>query len=183
MKDIMKAIGAHVKTQYEAQRDPEKTRMQSDALRIFGSDHATTRQWVEGYIPDTEFHAKAIERRLETARLNPDAQFKLGDSVRFEQKPVYVYGYIQDVEISKGKQFLYTVAFIDGTTHRINEAHLHTWHTTPIEEQTQRNKWVTRRVAERYISRFGGNLYICFTNPHWLILKSRDKQFKCYVAG
>ena len=71
MSELLTAIGTHVKTSYEAQYDPERTLMQSDALRIFGNDHPTTRQWVEGKIPDTEFHAKAIKRRTETARALP----------------------------------------------------------------------------------------------------------------
>ena len=53
-----------------------------------------------------------------------------------------------------------------------------------LEKQAKRKKkWVTRRVAERYIRIFGGGLYLCLKNPHWRILKNRDKQFKCYVAG
>ena len=47
----------------------------------------------------------------------------------------------------------------------------------------RKKNWVTRRVAERYIRIFGGGLYLCLKNPHWRILKNRDKQFKCYVAG
>ena len=52
-----------------------------------------------------------------------------------------------------------------------------------LEKQAERKKkWVTRRVAERYIRRFGGHLYIYIPNPHWLYLKNRDEQFVCYVA-
>ena len=182
MQDISKAVAAEVKTQYQTQRDPERTRLQSDALRICGSEHRLTQQWTQGDIPDTEFHAKAIKHRQETARHYPDAKFKLGDSVRFEQKPMHIYGYVQNVDIFKG-MFLYTVAFIDGDTQRINEAHLHQWNTTPINEQVQKNKWVGRSIAERYIRRFGGRLYICVDNPWWLILKTRDKRFRCYVSG
>lgn len=130
--NIFSSIASHVQTQYQKQHDPERTRLQSDALRILGNDHPTTRQWVRGELTDTQFHTKALERREETARHNPDAQFKLGDSVRFEQKPCHVYGYIRGVDIFKG-MFIYVVAFIDGTSHRINEAFLHTWHTTPIQ--------------------------------------------------
>ena len=46
----------------------------------------------------------------------------------------------------------------------------------------KKEKWVTRRVAERYIRRFGGKLYIYIPNPCWLYLKNRDEQFVCYVA-
>ena len=52
-----------------------------------------------------------------------------------------------------------------------------------LEKQAKRKKkWVTRRVAERYIRRFGGGLYLYIPNPHWLYLKNRDEQFVCYVA-
>ena len=129
----LKAIGAHVKAEYKRQHDPERTRTQSVALRICGAEHRLTKAWTQGELTDSEFHAEAMKRRAETARHYPDAQFQLGDSIRFEQKPVHIYGYIQDIDLWKGKQFLYTVAFIDGETRRINEAFLHVWHTTPIK--------------------------------------------------
>lgn len=136
MKNILKAIGNHVRTQYEAQHDPEGTRIQSEALRIFGSDHRITKRWTQGELTDTEFHAKALDHRNTTAGFYPDAQFKLGDSVRFEQKACHIYGYVREVELWKG-MFLYKVDFIDGVTLRaINEAHLHAWHTTPIQSES-----------------------------------------------
>ena len=46
-----------------------------------------------------------------------------------------------------------------------------------------KTKWVTQSVARRYIRRYGGSLHLCRINPYWLILKTRDTQFKCYVAG
>lgn len=132
MNNLLSLIGTHIKSVYTAQHNPERTRLQSVALRILGNDHPLTRQWTRGELTDTDFHAKAMQRREETARYYLDAQFQLGDSVRFEQKPCHVYGYIRGVDIFKG-MFLYDVAFIDGDTHRINEAFLHAWHTTPIE--------------------------------------------------
>ena len=132
MTDLLNAISAHVKARFKAQRAPERTRMQSVAIRICGNEHPLTQAWTRGELTDSDFHAKAMQRREETARYYPDAQFQLGDSVRFEQKPCHVYGYIRDVDVWKGTQLIYTVAFIDGDTHRINEAFLHKWHTTPI---------------------------------------------------
>ena len=131
MNSIFSRIATHVKSAYQAQHDPERTRLQSDALRILGNDHPITEQWTRGELTDTQFHSKALERREETARHYPDARFQLGDSVRSEQKPVHVYGYIRSVDYWSG-MVLYNVAFIDGTSQRINEAHLHDWHTTPI---------------------------------------------------
>ena len=61
------------------------------------------------------------------SRYYPDAQFQLGDSVRYEQKPCHIHGFIRDIDLWKGRQFLYTVDFIDGETRRINEAFLHPW--------------------------------------------------------
>ena len=129
--NIFSRIASHVQSQYQAQHDPERTRLQSDALRILGNNHPITKQWTRGELTNTEFHTKALERREETARCYLDAQFKLGDSVRFEQKPTHVYGYIRGIDFWSG-MFIYDVAFIDGTSHRINEAHIHVWHTTPI---------------------------------------------------
>ena len=79
----------------------------------------------------THLHTKALGHHEETARYLPDAQFQLGDSVRFEQKPVHVYGYIRGIDMFK-RMFVYDVTFIDGDELRINEAFLHTWHATPI---------------------------------------------------
>ena len=131
--NILTQVGSYIKSATDKQNAPERTRMQSDALRIFGNDHPITQQWTRGELTDRQYQTKAIERREETARCYPDAKFKLGDSVRFEQKPVHVYGYIRGVDMF-GSMFLYDVAFIDGESHRINEAHLHVWHTTRIKE-------------------------------------------------
>ena len=133
MTDVLRVTGAHIEAEYNRQHDLERTRLQSVALRICSAEHRLTKAWTAGELTDTDFHAEAMKRRAEIARHYPGAQFQLGDSVRFEQKPCHVYGYIRDVDVWKGKQFLYTVAFIDGDTRRINEAFLHRWHTTPIE--------------------------------------------------
>ena len=137
MNNLLNIVGTHIKSAYTAQHDPARTCLQSDALRILGNEHPFTREWTHGELTDTDFHAKALKIREETARYYPDAQFQLGDSVRFEQKPVHVYGYIRAVDMFRG-MFLYDVAFIDGDACRINEAHLHVWHTTPIQYRSDR---------------------------------------------
>ena len=137
MNQLLNLIGTHLKSAYTAQHAPERTRLESDALRILGNDHPFTRQWTHGELTDSEFHAKALKIREQTAHCYPDAQFQLGDSVRFEQKPCHVYGYIRGVDMFKG-MFIYNVAFVDGDACRINEAHLHVWHTTPIQYRSDR---------------------------------------------
>ena len=131
--------------------EQERTHKIIVAMRILSSaDDPCVKAWVAGELTDDELHAKALKRKAETARHYPDAQFQLGDAVRYEQKPCYYRGFIRDIDIFKG-MFIYTVAFIEGETPivyengkknrmrkaretlRINEAHLHKWNTTPIE--------------------------------------------------
>ena len=131
--------------------EQERTRKIIVAMRIFPSaDHRCVKAWVAGELTDDELHAEALKLRTEAARHYPDAQFQLGDAVRYEQKPCCHHGFISDIDIFKG-MFLYTVAFIEGETPivyedgkkprmrkaretlRINEAHLHKWNTTPIK--------------------------------------------------
>jgi len=149
MQDIINAITEEAKTASEPKYDPERVRLVSVALRVLGAEHPSTERWVNHELSDSELHAEAMKIRKESERMYPDAKFQLGDAVRYEQRPCYYRGFIKEIDIFKG-MFVYTVGFIAGETPivsedgkkprvreecetlRINEAHLHKWHTTPI---------------------------------------------------